>query len=156
MMPEIIQNFELLNAEDKKVSLNQLLGEGKPIFIYIYPTDEKFRCNRSECPFKDNLEKIASLGVIIIGISEDPVEVHKKFKTDHNITFELLSDPTLKVIKGLGAYEKVNVNGIEKEKIIRTGILVNEKGYIIKIWKPERIEESVEDVIAEIKKLKNI
>ncbi len=33
----------------------------------------------------------------------------------------------------LGAYEKVNVNGIEKEKIIRTGILVSEKGYIIKI-----------------------
>ncbi|WP_028949922.1 peroxiredoxin [Sulfurihydrogenibium subterraneum] len=155
-MAEIIQNFELLNAEDKKVSLNQLLGNGKPIFIYIYPTDEKFRCNRSECPFKENLEKISSLGVIVVGISEDPVEVHRKFKSDHNITFELLSDPTLTVIKGLGAYEKVNVNGIEKEKIVRTGILVNEKGYIVKIWKPERIEESIDEVLEEIKKLKKI
>ncbi|MDM7272879.1 hypothetical protein [Sulfurihydrogenibium azorense] len=35
-MAKIIQNFELFNAEEKKVSLNQLLGEGKPIFIYIY------------------------------------------------------------------------------------------------------------------------
>ncbi|WP_297887687.1 redoxin domain-containing protein [Sulfurihydrogenibium sp.] len=155
-MAEVIQNFELLNAEDKKVSLNQLLGQGKPIFIYIYPTDEKFRCNRSECPFKENLEKIASMDVIVIGISEDPVEIHRKFKTDHNITFELLSDPTLKVIKGLGAYEKVNVNGIEKEKIIRTGILTDDKGYIIKVWKPERIEESVDEVIEEIKKFKKV
>lgn len=155
-MAEIIQNFELLNAEDKKVSLNQLLGEGKPIFIYIYPTDERFRCNRSECPFKENLEKIASLGVIVIGISEDPVEVHRKFKSDHNISFELLSDPTLRVIRGLGAYEKVNVNGIEKEKIIRTGILVNDKGHIVKVWKPEKIEESVDEVIEEIKKLKKL
>ncbi|MFN4307855.1 peroxiredoxin [Sulfurihydrogenibium azorense] len=155
-MAKIIQNFELFNAEEKKVSLNQLLGEGKPIFIYTYPTDEKFRCNRSECPFKENLEKIASLGVIVVGISEDPIEVHRKFKSDYNITFELLSDPTLTVIKGLGAYEKVDVNGIEKEKIIRTGILVDEKGYIVKIWKPERIEESVDEIIEEIKKLKKI
>jgi peroxiredoxin Q/BCP len=80
-MAKAIQNFELLNTEDKLVSLNDLLGQGKPIFIYIYPTDEKFKCNRSECPFKENLEKIQKEGVIVIGISQDTVEEHSLRKS---------------------------------------------------------------------------
>lgn len=114
-MAKAVANFQLLNTEGKLVSFDDFLNSGKPIFIYIYPTDEKFRCNRSECPFKENLEKIENKGVIVIGISQDPIEIHKKFKEDHNIKFELLSDPTLNTIKALGAYEKVDVNGIMKE-----------------------------------------
>jgi peroxiredoxin Q/BCP len=38
-MAKAIQNFELLNTEDKFVSLNDLLGQRKPIFIYIYPKE---------------------------------------------------------------------------------------------------------------------
>jgi peroxiredoxin Q/BCP len=114
-MAKAIQNFELLNTEDKPpVSLNDLLGQGKPIFIYFYPTDEKFKCNRSECPFKENLEEIQREGVIEIGISQDAVEEHREFKHKYNINFELLSEPTLGTIRGLGAYEEVFVNGIEK------------------------------------------
>jgi peroxiredoxin Q/BCP len=45
------------------------------------------------------------------------------------------------------AYEKVFVNGIEKEKVIRKGILVDDKGHIIKEWEPLKIEEEIEDVI---------
>jgi peroxiredoxin len=36
-MAKAIQNFELLNTEDKLASLNDLLGQEKLIFIYIYP-----------------------------------------------------------------------------------------------------------------------
>ncbi|ACD65688.1 MAG TPA: peroxiredoxin [Sulfurihydrogenibium sp.] len=154
-MAKAIQNFELLNTEDKLVSLNDSLGQGKPIFIYIYPTDEKFKCNRSECPFKENLEKIQKEGVIVIGISQDTVEEHREFKHKYNINFELLSDPTLGTVKGLGAYEKVFVNGIEKEKVIRKGILVDDKGHIIKEWEPLKIEEETEDVIKVIRSLKS-
>ncbi len=113
-MAKAIPNFQLLNAENKLVSFDDFLNNGKPIFIYVYPTDEKFKCNRSECPFKENLEKIEKKGVIVIGISQDPVEVHRKFKEDFNINFELLSDPTLNTIKALGAFEKVDINGIPK------------------------------------------
>jgi peroxiredoxin Q/BCP len=154
-MAKAVQNFELLNTEDKRVSLNNLLGQGEPIFIYIYPTDEKFKCNRSECPFKENLEKIQKEGVIVIGISQDTVEIHREFKHNHNINFELLSDPTLETIKGLGAYKKVFVNGIEKEKVIRKGILIDDKGHIIKEWEPLKIEEEIEDVIKVVRSLKS-
>jgi peroxiredoxin Q/BCP len=54
--------------------------------------------------------------VIVIGISQDTVEEHREFKHKYNINFELLSSPTLGTVKGLGAYGKVFVNGIEKRK----------------------------------------
>jgi len=150
---ELAPEFSLLNAEDKEISLSDLLGD-KYIFLYIYPTDEKFKCNRSECPFKENLEKIQQNDIIVVSISTDSVEEHRRFKSEHNITFELLSDPTMKVIKEYSAYEKVFVNGIEKEKIIPTAILINPKGYIVNIWKPIKIEQEIDDIISFIKNLK--
>jgi hypothetical protein len=61
----------------------------------------------------------------------------------------------LETIKGLGAYGKVFLNGIEEEKVIRKGILVDDKGHIIKEWEPLKIEEEVEDVIKVVRSLKS-
>ncbi|WP_457627121.1 peroxiredoxin family protein [Persephonella sp.] len=151
---ELAPEFHLYEAEGKKISLSQLLGEGKYILIYFTSTEEKSRCDRSGCPLKENLERIMDLGVIPVLIDPDPVEEHKKFKRDHGIKFLILSDPTLETIKGYGVYEKVNVHGIEKEKIVSTAFLINPDGRIVHVWEPKRIEESIDDIINAIKKLK--
>jgi len=93
--------------------------------------------------------------VIVIGISQDTVEEHREFKHKYNINFELLSDPTLETIKGLGAYGKVFVDGIEKEKVIGKGILVDDEGHILKELEPLKIKEEVEDVIKVVRSLKS-
>ncbi len=149
---ELAPDFCLPDAEGRDICLRDLLGE-KYVLLYFITTEEKRRCDRSECPLKENMEKIQSLGVIPVVIDADPVEEHKRFVHDHGISFNMLSDPTMKAIQGYGVYEKVNVNGIEKMKVVPTVFLLNPSGKIINVWEPKVIEESVDDIIKTIKKV---
>ncbi|SNZ10853.1 peroxiredoxin Q/BCP [Persephonella hydrogeniphila] len=153
---EIAPEFHLYEADGKKISLSDLLGENKYILLYFTSTEEKSRCDRSECPLKENLEKLIDYGVIPVLIDADPVEEHKKFKHEHNIKFLMLSDPAMETIKGYGVYEKVNVHGLEKEKVVSTAFLINPDGKIVHVWEPKKIEDSIDDIINAIKKLKGI
>ena len=153
---EIAPEFHLFDQDEKKVSLSDLLGENKYILLYFTSTEEKSRCDRSGCPLKENLEKVMEYGVIPVLIDADPVEEHKRFKNDHDIKFLMLSDPTMETIKGYGVYEKVNVHGIEKEKIVSTAFLINPEGRIVHVWEPKKIEDSIDDIISAIKKLKGM
>jgi peroxiredoxin Q/BCP len=151
---ELAPEFHLRDQNDKTVSLSDLLGEDKYVLLYFVSSAEKKRCDRSGCPLKENLDKVKELGVIPVVIDEDPVFEHEKFSRDHGIDFPILSDPDMTTIKGYGVYEKVNVNGIEKEKVVSTVYLINPKGYIIGVWEPKVIEESIDDIINAIKSVK--
>ena len=153
---EIAPEFHLFDQDERKVSLSDLLGENKYILLYFTSTEEKSRCDRSGCPIKENLEKIMEYGVIPVLIDADPVEEHKRFKNEHSIKFIMLSDPTMETIKGYGVYEKVNVHGIEKEKIVSTAFLINPEGRIVHVWEPKKIEDSIDDIIRAVKKLKGM
>ncbi|WP_457643453.1 peroxiredoxin family protein [Persephonella sp.] len=153
---EVAPEFHLTEAEGKKISLSDLLGENRYILIYFTSTEEKSRCDRAECPLKENLEKLMEYGVIPVLIDADPVEEHKRFKREHNIKFLMLSDPTMSTIKGYGVYEKVNIHGIEKEKVVSTAFLINPEGRIVHVWEPKKIEESIDDIINAVKKLKGV
>jgi len=153
---EVAPNFTLYEADGKKISLSDLLGKNKYILLYFTSTEEKSRCDRSECPLKENLEKLLDLEVIPVLIDKDPIEEHKKFKREHQIKFLLLSDPSLETIKGYGVYEKVNIHGLEKEKIISTAFLINPQGKIVHVWEPKKIENSIDDIINAVKKLKGL
>ncbi len=153
---EVAPEFCLAEADMGTVCLGDILREGKYLLLYFSPTEERKRCNRAECPLKENLEKVQQLGVNVAVIDPDPVEEHKRFKHDHGITFYLLSDPDMKTIQGYGVYEKVNVGGLEKYKIVSTVFLINPKGKIIHVWEPKVIEDSIEDIIRVIKGLKTV
>ncbi|WP_297492607.1 redoxin domain-containing protein [Persephonella sp.] len=153
---EIAPEFHLFDQDDRKVSLSDLLGKNKYILLYFTSTEEKSRCDRSGCPLKENLEKVMEYGVIPVLIDADPVEEHKRFKNKHGIKFLMLSDPTMETIKGYGVYEKVNIHGIEKEKIVSTAFLINPEGRIVHVWEPKKIEDSIDDIISAVKKLKGM
>jgi len=153
---EIAPEFHLKDQNGKTVNLSDFLGDNNYVLLYFVSSAEKKRCDRSGCPLKTNLDRVKELGVVPVVIDSDSVGEHEKFSKDHGIDFPLLSDPTMNTIKGYGVYEKVNVNGIEKEKVVSTVFLINPKGHIVNVWEPKVIEESIDDIINVIKKLKGI
>ncbi|WP_456401233.1 peroxiredoxin [Persephonella sp.] len=150
---EVAPEFCLMEADGKEVCLSDLINKGRYIILYFCKTEEKRRCDRSECPLKENLEKLKKYDVAVAVIDPDPIEEHKKFKRDHNIEFLLLSDPEMKVIKGYGVYEKVSIHGIDKYKIVSTVFLLDPNGRIVKVWEPKIIEDSIDDIIYTLEKL---
>jgi thioredoxin-dependent peroxiredoxin len=94
-------DFELPNASGEKVRLSDFRGK-QPVVVYFYPKDETSICTAEACAFRDSYEDFKKEGAEVIGISSDPVDAHKKFATNHNLPFVLLSDAGAKVRSAWG------------------------------------------------------
>ena len=83
--------FESTTETGEKFSLVDMLGKTN-IVLYFYPKDFTMGCTKEACAFRDNWNKVISLGSTIIGVSSDSPETHSKFKKEHSLQFTLLSD----------------------------------------------------------------
>ena len=94
--------FEGLTETETKFSMNGVIGT-KNIILYFYPKDNTPGCTAEACGFRDNWEKVLSLGAVVIGVSSQSPESHREFKAKHNLLFSLVSDPNNEIRKLYGA-----------------------------------------------------
>ena len=64
--------------------------------------------------------------------------------------FDLLFDEKIKVLKKYKAWGLKKFLGKEYYGIIRTTVLINEKGKIVKSWSNVRVKDHVKNVINEL------
>ena len=131
-------DFILETDEEKQVSLKDY--RGKKVVLYFYPKDGTPGCTTEALEFKDVAEQFAKKGAVILGISKDSVESHRKFKEKHQLPFTLVSDPDTKVLNQYGVWKEKVLYGRKFMGTERTTFLIDEKGIIRKIYtkvKPE-------------------
>ncbi len=75
----------------------------QPAIIYFYPKDFTPGCTQEACSFRDAFSVFRGLNITVVGISRDSIETHQKFKKQHQLPFELLSDRDGSVAKKYGA-----------------------------------------------------
>ncbi len=66
-----------------------------------------------------------------MGISPDKPETLKKFDEKYSLNFTLLSDPDKSVASAYGAFGKKMMYGKEVSGIIRSVVMIDEKGVIL-------------------------
>jgi peroxiredoxin len=87
-------DFTLLDQNSENHSLQDY--RGKWVVLYFYPKDETPGCTVEACGFRDTREAIAEFGnAVVLGVSKDSPESHRKFAEKHGLNFTLLSDPDL-------------------------------------------------------------
>lgn len=91
-------DFTLPSTSGRDFNL-RLDGLGQPLVLYFYPKDFTRTCTAEACGFRDEFAHFAELGVPVYGISRDTLETHRKFKRAYNLPFDLLADPTARVIQ---------------------------------------------------------
>jgi len=92
--------FKLKDQNGNIFTVNSSIG--KPMVIYFYPKDDTPGCVKEACKFRDDFESFIDLGVLVIGISGDSVESHKKFEEKYKLPFTLLADTKNEVRKLFG------------------------------------------------------
>ena len=112
--------FEL--ADDAGETFRLADQRGQKLLLVFYPGDDTHVCTRQLCDYRDGIEAFAGLGVTVIGISNDSVESHRKFKHKHRLPFTLLSDPDLAVAE---RYDSKGMLGMK-----RSVFLLDESGVI--------------------------
>lgn len=90
-------DFELESTSEKRFKLSDQKSE--PIILFFYPKNFTKVCTAEVCEFRDAFSEFRGLNVKVVGISQDSISSHHKFKNENKLPFELLSDPKGKVAK---------------------------------------------------------
>ena len=123
---------------------------GKNIILYFYPKDNTKGCSLEANDFNKYLKIINEKNAIVVGVSKDTIESHEKFIKKHKLKFDLLSDEKTIVLKKYKAWGLKKFLGNSYYGIIRTTVLINEKGKIVKTWSNVKVKDHVKNVINEL------
>lgn len=88
---QIAPEFTLNDQFGNQISLSSF--KGKKVVIYFYPKDHTPGCTRQACAFRDAFTGFKEKDIVVIGISKDSIDSHRKFVDDYELPFILLSDP---------------------------------------------------------------
>jgi len=138
--------FTLDGNDGKKHSLEDY--QGKTVVLYFYPKDNTPGCTKEACGFRDLTPRLTKSHVVVLGVSKDSIESHKKFAASQKLPFTLLSDPSAEVMKKYSAFGKKMMYGREVEGTIRSTVIIGPKGTIIKHWPVVRRAEAHPDEVA--------
>ena len=125
------------------VSLKDL--KGKRAVLYFYPKDDTPGCTAEACAFRDNLPDFTGAGAIIIGVSKDSPDSHKKFRKKFGLNFPLASD-TNKVCEAYGVWKLKNMYGRTYMGVERSTFVIDQDGIVRAEWRRVSVPGHAEEV----------
>ena len=153
------------NQDDVEICSRDLAG--KWIVLYFYPKDLTPGCTTEACDFTNNHSFFDDLDAVILGVSADETEKHRKFIEKYDLSITLLSDTDKKMCQDYGIWKLKQFMGKEFMGIVRSTFIINPEGKIAAIWdgvnvrkkksvKGEKIEIlHVDEVREELQKLQS-
>ena len=143
--------FNLPATSNQTISLASL--KGKKVVLYFYPRDATPGCTTESQNFRDMFDDFTQAGAVILGISQDSVESHEKFKAKQKMPFELLSDEAGDVCNAYDVIRLKKMYGKEFEGIERSTFLIDEKGVLRAQWRKVKVPGHVDEVLGAVQAL---
>ena len=121
-------DFELKSDAGETVKLSQF--RGRPVVLYFYPKDDTPGCTKEACAFRDSYDEYLARDAVILGVSRDGEESHRKFKQKYDLPFTLLSDPDHEVAEAYGVWAEKSMYGRKSMGIVRSTFVIAADGTI--------------------------
>jgi len=137
-------DFTLPSQEGSSVSLKDY--RGKWIVLYFYPKDQTPGCSREAHNFEVDQPKYAAHNAVVLGVSVDSVDSHKKFCAKEGLNFKLLADTEHKVTDSYGSLTNL---GLVKFAARHT-FLIDPSGKIAKVYTSVDPLKHSAEVLAEL------
>jgi peroxiredoxin Q/BCP len=143
-----VPDFALKDQKGRTVRLSDF--RGKKVIVYFYVRDDTPGCTKQACSFRDGISELQSRNAVVLGVSPDTVESHKRFTEKYNLNFSLLADEDAKLAKKLGVWGKKNMYGRTFYGIIRSTFVIDEAGHLVKEYPRVKGNGHLERVIREL------
>ncbi len=141
-------DFKLPDQNGKIHTLSEF--KGKRVILYFYSKDNTSGCTKQACGFAERYPQIREKGAVVIGISKDSVESHKKFEEKYGLPFTLLSDTELMAIKAYDVWKEKKSSGKVTMGVVRTTYLIDEKGIIVKAMDKVKAADNPQEMLEEL------
>ena len=143
--------FELPDQNGEKVKLSDFKGQW--VVLYFYPKDMTPGCTTEACNFQEALPDFKNLKAVVLGVSKDSVERHKKFAEKYNLQFRLLSDAENNVCETYGVWGEKSMYGRKYMAINRSTFLIDPNGKIAKVYPKVKVKTHHQEVMEDLKTL---
>jgi len=143
-------DFTLPSQEGSSVSLKDY--RGKWVVLYFYPKDQTPGCTREAHNFQVDQPKYAERNAVVLGVSVDSVDSHKKFCAKEGLNFKLLADTDHKVSDSYGSLTNL---GLVKFAARHT-FIVSPDGKVVKAYTSVDPLKHSAEVLAELDALKKV
>lgn len=134
------QNGQMRSLSDYK---------GQKVILYFYPKDMTSGCTSQACNFRDLYPQFLEKGAVVLGVSKDSVESHKRFEEKHGLPFPLLSDTEFQVISSYDVFKK-DKEGKPMKSLVRTTYLIDEDGMILKAFGAVKPKDNASQMLEEL------
>lgn len=148
-----IKDFKIIS--DCRGEINWSDFKGKNVVIYFYPKDNTPGCTLEAKAFSGLYHEFARQNCEVIGISNDGLESHKKFKKLFDLEHILATPGEDKLLEYFGVLKEKSMFGKKYIGIDRSTFLVNTSGIIKKIWRKVKIFGHAQEVSDELAKINN-
>jgi len=141
--------FSLKDQGGQVVTLKSL--KGKQVVLYFYPKDDTPGCTKEACGFRDSMGPIRKAGAVVLGVSLDGEDSHRKFIAKFALPFPLLCDEDAAISKAYGAYKEKNMYGRKYWGIERSTFVIDPAGKVKAVFPKVKVEGHVDEVLAALK-----
>jgi thioredoxin-dependent peroxiredoxin len=142
-------DFRLSSQDGDQVSLKDY--RGKWVVLYFYPRDMTPGCTIEAHNFQRDQAQFAQRNAVILGVSVDGVDSHKKFCAKEGLNFKLLADTGHQVSREYGSLKNLLVVKFAS----RHTFIIDPQGKIARVYTnvdPNRHSQEVLNALAELQK----
>jgi thioredoxin-dependent peroxiredoxin len=138
-------DFTLPAGDGTTLSLSDLRGH--TVVLYFYPKDNTSGCTQEACDFQEHFGRLKKKGVVVLGVSPDSVESHRKFADKYGLSFPLISDAKKELVKKYGVWKEKSLYGKKYMGVERTTIVIDGKGVITHVFPKVKVNGHVEELL---------
>ncbi len=124
---------------------------GSWLVLFAFPKAFTQGCTRETTDFTRLYPVFQEEGVLVVGISPDPLERLERFAQQLGVPFPLASDPEHHILERLGAWGVKKLYGRDVRGVIRSTFLFTPHGELVREWQNVRVTGHAERVVEEVR-----
>ena len=115
--------------------------------------DDTPGCTKEACSFRDANREMQKRGVVVLGVSADSIESHKKFAEKYGLSYPLLADTHTTVSQLYGVWKEKSFLGKKYMGVSRETFLIDRNGIVRKVWSSVKPDNHANEVLEAIEAL---
>lgn len=127
------------------VSLNDFAGQ--TVVLYFYPKDDTPGCTRQACGMRDAWNQFSQKAVVL-GVSPDSAERHRKFIGKYELPFPLISDESKEIAQAYGVWVEKNSYGKKTMGVERSTFVIAADGTVRELFRKVKPDDHADQILA--------
>jgi peroxiredoxin Q/BCP len=145
-------DFTTVNQHDKPVTLSHFSGK-QNVVLYFYPKDDTPGCTIEANEFTSLANEFAKTDTVVLGVSRDNCEKHRKFIAKYELKIDLLADTSGEICEKYDTWGERQFMGKKYMGIARSTFVIDKTGQLVYVNYKVKAKGHAEEMLELVREL---